>query len=70
MPLANQQQPEHFIFMDSLKSLDKDAPVGKKAGRKLSLLGKRWPKKIKGDIGARGTECPMRENPQELVGFK
>lgn len=44
--------------------------MGKKAGRKLSLLGKRWPKKIKGDIGARGTECPMRENPQELVGVK
>lgn len=44
--------------------------MGKKAGPKLSLLGEKRQKKIKGDIGARGIGCQMRENPQELVGVK
>lgn len=42
--------------------------MGKEAAPKLSLLGKRKQKKIKGDIGARGIGCWMRENPQESVG--
>lgn len=44
--------------------------MGKKVGPKLSLSGRRRLKEIKGDIGARGIGCQMRETPQELVGIK
>lgn len=64
MPLANQQQPEHFIFMDS-KEYWQGCSCRDEGWSEAEPLGKRRQKKIKGDTGAKGIECRLRENPQD-----